>query len=63
MAFGGRATVFLAVDARVVDDRVHSADRINLFRDILCFAAVAEIANDQSGGTWREVGDRDSTVW
>jgi hypothetical protein len=46
-----------------VDDRVHSSDRINLFCDILCFATVAEIANHQSGGTWREVGDRDSTVW
>ena len=41
----------LAVNASVVDDRVHAADRINLFCDALGFAAAAEITDDQSGGT------------
>ena len=45
MALGRRAPGGLVVDARIVDDRVHPADRIDLVPDVPRLRRAAEIAD------------------
>jgi hypothetical protein len=62
VALGGRASTSLSVDAGVVDDCVHAPDRVDLFRDVPSFGGAAEIADDDSQGTRRKVGERRSAL-
>jgi hypothetical protein len=48
MALGRRVTATLAIDAGVVDDRIHAPDRVDLFGDAAGFGSAAEIADRNS---------------
>jgi hypothetical protein len=51
MALRGQTAVLLGVNARVVNDSIHSPDRVHLLGNGSDLGAAAEIAEDNSLGT------------
>jgi hypothetical protein len=49
VAFGRRAALLYGVDARVVDDRVHVPEGIDLIGNAACFGGTAKIAHHDIG--------------
>ncbi len=50
VTFGSRAPVRYAVDARVMDHRVHSTNPVDLFRNLVCLGSTAQIADHNPSG-------------
>jgi hypothetical protein len=57
VAFGGRGTGGLEVDAGVVDDSVHPADLVHLIGELRGLGCAGEVADDDSRGVRGEVAE------
>lgn len=58
MTLRRRPTAWLPVNARVMNHRIHKAERVDLFRDAPSFGTASEIADHDPSSAWSELGQR-----
>jgi hypothetical protein len=61
VTFGCGTPARYAVNARVVDDRIHPANRVDLFGDLMCIDRTAKVSEDDAKRFLSQIRERNRT--